>query len=81
MLLVTGPKWRRWTSFLASTFTSTTRGSSGLGSRWVRLSACTVVFYMATSTGRVGLNYAKFLPRDTEWEGSFEVGLLRWRLF
>ena len=23
--------------------------------------------------GRVGLSYAKFLPRDTEWEGSFEV--------
>ena len=22
--------------------------------------------------GRVGLSYAKFLPRDTEWEGSFE---------
>ena len=25
------------------------------------------------TSGRVGLSYAKFLPRDTEWEGSFEV--------
>ena len=26
-----------------------------------------------STSGRVGLSYAKFLPRDTEWEGSFEV--------
>ena len=26
--------------------------------------------------GRIGLSYAKFLPKDTEWEGSFEVLLI-----
>ena len=26
--------------------------------------------------GRIGLSYAKFLPKDTEWEGSFEVLLM-----
>lgn len=31
----------------------------------------------ASTSGRVGSSYAKFLPRDTEWEGSFEVQLIQ----
>ena len=33
-----------------------------------------IILTMLKSTlGRIGLSYAKFLPKDTEWEGSFEV--------
>ena len=32
-----------------------------------------IAMMIQCASGRVGLSYAKFLPKDTEWEGSFEV--------
>ena len=61
-----------WMSSLVSIFTYTTKASSGQALKWASW-FCIPFHSWDFTSGRVGLSYAKFLPRDTEWEGSFEV--------